>query len=327
VHVARAVSAAWRRGDNVVVSPLDHDANVAPWVAAAARAGAEVRVLPLDRADPGALDLDALDALVDGRTKLVAVGVASNGLGTIHDVDRVCAAARDVGALSFLDAVHYAPHGLLDVEATACDFMVASPYKFFGPHAGALFGRRALLDTLAPDKIALSDDGLPRAENCHMSRWELGTSNFEASAGVSACVDYVASLGDRFGGVAADSAPSRRDRLRAGFAAIALHEHLLKKQFLEGAAAVPGLSVHGLDDPTRATERTATFAVSKAGLDPAALVERLADRGVIATSGNHYCSFWPALGLDAVGGAARLGFLHYNNCADVARALEALDAA
>ena len=324
LRASRALARTWDAGDNIVLSSLDHDCNAGPWAWAARDAGVRVRWIPV-RGD-GCLDVDALESLVDARTRLVACGYASNGLGSVTDVARVCGIARAAGAVSFVDAVHYAPHGLVDVELVGCDFLVLSPYKFFGPHCGALFGRRELLEALAPAKLRVADEHLPSDANCHMSKWEVGTQNFEALAGTTAAVDYLASLGDRFGGLAAGGR-TRRERLVAGFGAIARHEHALKRRFLAGAAKVPGLVVHGVADLGRLDERTCTFAVTKAGVDPERLTAALVDdHGVYCTYGNHYCTFWDDLGLDNATGATRLGFLHYNTAGDVDKALAALAA-
>ena len=234
-HVARALEATLlQRGDEIVLDPLSHRANVSPWRRLAQKRGATVRWLPV--ANSGSdCSLDTADlssVITPGRTKLVAVGAASNGTGSVHDVATVCAAASASGALSYVDAVHYAPHHLIDVHQWGCDFAVCSPYKFFGPHSGTLFGRRSLLEALDCDRLDLSDDGLPSADNCGMSRWELGTQNHEALAGVGAAVDYLASLGGRAGGGAADQPASRRKKLQAGFAAIEAHEDELKVRAL-----------------------------------------------------------------------------------------------
>ena len=170
----------------------DHDSNVQPWVLAAERAGCAVRYVSV-RAD-GSLDVDALETLVDERTRLIACGLASNGTGTLHDCHRVSALKRN--ALTFFDAVHYAPHNLIGVQDLRADFLVASPYKFFGPHCGALFGRRELLSSLNPDKLRTSDDGLPREDSCYLSRWELGTPNFEALAGDNFQIVLTVSVAD-----------------------------------------------------------------------------------------------------------------------------------
>lgn len=167
------------------------------------------------------LDMEKLESLVDERTRLVALGYAANSVGTINDVARACRAARNVGAMSFVDAVHYAPHGLVDVRALGCDFLVCSPYKFYGPHAGVLYGREGLMASLPAYKIRTSEDKLPSDETYQISRWELGTANFEALAGVTACVDYIATLGERLGHVHSSAGPiSLRSRIERGWGAV-----------------------------------------------------------------------------------------------------------
>ena len=323
-HLAHAIAAdTFEQGDNVVLSSLDHDANVGPWVRLAKDYGVEVRWIPVKTPDCN-LDMNALDALVDSRTKLIAGGFASNAVGSVNDVSKMCSVAREIGALSFVDAVHYAPHAILDVIEVGCDFMACSPYKFFGPHSGLLYGRKDIMKRLRAFKIRPSSDELPSAANFELSRWELGTQNFEALAGVEACIDYVGSIGERFGG--SSGASTRRERLVSAWSLVEEHERDLKIQFLRGATSVPGLCVYGIDDIDRIDERTATFAVSVDGFEPDHLVTKLCERGIFCTSGNHYCTFWEkSLGLSNDDGAARLGFLHYNTIEEVDRALEALE--
>ena len=352
-HLAHAVMATAQHGDNIVLSRLEHDANAGPWVRLARDAGVEVRWI-----DVGGLacelDLDGGIGAIDERTKLVAVGYASNALGTINDVERVCAAARAAGALSYVDAVAYAPHSALDVARVGCDFMACSPYKFFGPHAGLLFGRRDVMRSLPAHKIRPASDALPSDESYQISRWELGTQNFEALAGVVASIDYVATLGDRYGEASASA--TRRERILAGWGAVDAHEHALKMRFLEGARSIANLRVFGFDDPSDAAKREPTLAIGRE-LDstsasasvrahtavrgssgdgfahPEWLAQELCDRNIFCTSGNHYATFWERCGagrdgapLSMVDGAARLGFLHYNTEADIDQCLEALEA-
>jgi len=323
-HLSHALRHEIRQGDNIVLSALDHDTNAGPWIRMARECGAEVRWIPVQ--SPGTLQMDALDTLVDSNTKLVACGYASNALGTINDVARACSAARAVGAYSFVDAVHYAPHGALDVQAIGCDFMVCSPYKFFGPHAGLLFGSATHMQKLAADKIRCSDDNLPSDANCHMSRWELGTQNFEAIAGVEACVRYIGSLGERF----SDSEPkSNRDKVVAGWQVVGEHENRMKEAFLTGAKDISSLTVLGISDLDQIDQRTSTFAIIKDGWDPDALTQRLVKEGIYCTSGNHYCTFWedafPGTSATNADGAARLGFLHYNTLDEVNFVLQTLE--
>ncbi|CAN5176477.1 cysteine desulfurase-like protein [soil metagenome] len=280
------------RGDELVCTRLDHDANVSPWLALAERTGAVVRWVPL--ASDGTLVTAALDEVVTPRTRLVAFPRASNALGTLVEPAPFVAAARAVGALTFMDAVHAAPHVALDQVRDGVDVLVCSPYKFFGPHAGILSADPALLASLRPDKARPAPDAGPE-------RWQTGTAPFEAIAGVGAACDYLAEV---------------------GMAAIREHEVSLSRRFLDGLERLPHVRLHGPRDPRR---RTPTFAVTLDGRDPAAAAEQLAARGVHVWSG-HYYAVEPmrALGLLDHGGAVRVGFAHYHGPADVDRVLEAL---
>lgn len=337
-HLARALHntpITLGPGDEVALDPLSHNANVSPWVQLALRRGATVRWLPVVGSGAECTlatePADLAGVIVPGVTKLVAVGAASNGTGTVHDVARVCAAASDADALSFVDAVHYAPHHLIDVQKWRCDFLVCSPYKFFGPHSGVLFGRRGLFADLRAERLELSDDGLPCESNGGMSRWELGTQNHEALSGVRAAVEYLAGLGAQFGGASAEA--PRRERLAAGVRAIEEHEAELKGAFLEGVEAMADVRLLGVRASTASQRgqpfaRTPTFAIRKEGVEPDELARRLVERGVWCTAGNHYAGLWSqhsgGLATTEGGGMARLGFLHYNTCDEVERALAAL---
>eukprot|EP00929_Paragymnodinium_shiwhaense_P084549 TRINITY_DN45205_c0_g1_i1.p1 TRINITY_DN45205_c0_g1~~TRINITY_DN45205_c0_g1_i1.p1 ORF type:complete len:408 (-),score=72.65 TRINITY_DN45205_c0_g1_i1:847-1998(-) len=334
-HVARALqnSGHLEKGDNIVLDPISHGANVSTWKRLAATCGASVRWLPVHAELTCQIDSaqEQLAKVVDAKTKLVAMGAASNGVGTVHDIAAICRSVAELSggnALRYVDAVHYAPHECLDVAAIGCDFLAASSYKFFAPHAGILFGRSALLQRLAVDNLEAQDDGLPRDDNCHMSRWEVGTQNYEALAGLTAAVDYIAGLGSRFGG-AAETA-DRRARIAAGWQAISAHEDDLKRRFLTGVTSVKGLEVFGITDMNSLQWRTPTFAVAKHGLTQAELCRSLCSKGIWCTSGNHYAGFWDAQskGL-ATGqeGMTRIGLLHYNTLEEVDRILEALDSA
>lgn len=322
-HVAHAIaSATFEPGDNVLLSALDHDANVGPWVRLAEDRGVEVRWIPVVR-DACTLDLDEGLRRLDERTRVVACGYASNAVGTINDVRRVCDAARDVGALSFIDAVHYAPHGLLDVVDVGCDMMASSPYKYYGPHSGLLYGRAEVMDRLRPYKIRPASDDRPSIANYELSCWELGTQNFEALAGIEACVEYVASLGSRFGEIENDV--DRRERIVAAWRVVEEHENALKTIFLNAVSEIEGLTVYGIDDATRVQDRTATFAIAMDGMSAETLTSTLCMSGLFCTSGNHYCTFWEdALGVSNETGATRLGFLHYTTEEDVRRVVDVL---
>jgi cysteine desulfurase family protein (TIGR01976 family) len=298
-HFSRALAASPApgaarigEGDELVCTRLDHDANVSPWLALAERAGAVVRWVPL--ASDGTLVTTALDEVVTPRTRLVAFPRASNALGTLVEPGPFVAAARAVGALTFMDAVHAAPHVALDRMGDGVDVLVCSPYKFFGPHAGVLSADPVLLASLCPDKARAAPDAGPE-------RWQTGTAAFEAIAGVGAACDYLAEV---------------------GMPAIREHEVGLSRRFLDGLQRLPHVRLHGPEDALR---RTPTFAVTLDGRDPAAAAEQLAARGVHVWAG-HYYALEPmrALGLLDHGGAVRVGFAHYHSPADVDRVLEAL---
>jgi len=306
-----------------VISRLDHEANRAPWIAAAADAGATVREIAVETATC-TLDLDSLDAVLSERTRLVAVGCASNAVGTVSPVAEIVRRAHAVGAWTFVDAVHYAPHGPLDVAALGTDFLACSAYKFFGPHVGILWGRAELLDILPAYKVRPASD-----------RWETGTQNHEGIAGLLAAVEYLADVGDRFGPAEAEAGAeagtgagtggtgsSRRARLAAGMRAIEAYERGLSARVLAGLATIPGLTVHGLADPARVAERTPTFAVTLAGWTPRGLAEALAATGIYAWDGDFYATtLVEDLGLAASGGVVRLGMVHYTTFEEVDRLL------
>jgi cysteine desulfurase family protein (TIGR01976 family) len=292
-HLARALDARVHPGDNVVCTQLDHDANVTPWRQLAERTGAEVRWVTLDKAT-GRLRIGELTELVDERTRLVAFPGASNALGTVVDPAPFVGAARAVGALTFMDAVHLAPHEPIDRRALGIDVVACSPYKFFGPHAGLLATAPALLAELAPQKLRASPDHGPE-------RWQTGTASFEAIAGIGGAIAYLDEI---------------------GMDTIGRHEAGLTARFLTGVATLAHVTLHG---PPEAGARTPTFAVTVDGWTPRAVAEALAAQGINVWDG-HYYALEPmrALGLLDRGGAVRVGFVHYHGPDDVDRVLEAL---
>lgn len=300
--LSRALAEEWEKGDRIVLSALDHDANVTPWVLAARSRGVEVAFAELG-AD-ASLDLDHLDSIIDERTRLVAVTGCSNAFGTLIDISRVAASAARVGALSYVDAVHLAPHRYLDVGALGCDFLVCSSYKFFGPHLGILWGRRSHLSGLPAFKVRPAPDVAP-------GRWETGTPPFELLAGFLAAVDYLASLG--WGG-------DRRGALESAFREIGEQESLLGERFLAGL----GDNVKLIGPPTMAG-RVSTFAVDVAGVPAPEVAKRLGELG-IATWAGHYYAVEPMrrLGFLDRGGLVRIGFLHINTSSEVDAVLDGL---
>jgi len=311
--LARALARTWKPGDEVIVTRLDHDANITPWVLAARDAGATVRHLRF-RADDCTLDLDHLRELLGPRTRLVAAGCASNAVGTVNPVEEITRLAHAAGALVFLDAVHLAPHALLDVTAWDCDFLCCSAYKFFGPHVGILYGKRTHLETLPVYKLRPPSEELPH-------RWETGTQSHEGIAGTLAAIDYLADLGRDGGSAGLD----RRSALRAAFERIGSHERSLMAGALAALGAVRGVRVFGVTEPHRLDERAPTFGFTVAGRTAREVAASLAGRGVFVWSGHFYAlSVVHDLGLEPEG-LVRAGFLHYNTAAEVERLRTALE--
>ncbi|MEX2652387.1 MAG: cysteine desulfurase-like protein [Acidimicrobiia bacterium] len=306
--VSRALANTWKPGDAIVVTSLDHDANFTPWVRAATEVGVEVRIAEFDPAT-GELDPGAVGSLLDEKVRLVAVCVASNAIGTVVDVESVVAMAHESGALVYLDAVHAAPHRLLDVRRFDCDFLVASAYKFFGPHTGVLYGKLDRLAALDAYKVRPAPTDPP-------GKMETGTQSFESMAGVTAAVDYLA-------GLAGDRGGSRRDRLEAAYSLISEHERFLSERFLEGVASLPGLRVYGVS--TTDQRRVATFAIGVEGHGAEEVAAQMVRAGVYVWSGHYYAvNVMDRLGVLDEGGLVRIGFVHYNTATEVDRALEAL---
>ena len=308
---SRALARNWQAGDELIVTRLDHDANVAPWLEVAEDCDMKVRWLDFDPAT-GRLRLDDLPDLLSDRTRLVAIGGASNALGTTSDLDQIVRAVRaGSNALIYVDAVQLAPHMALDVEALGCDLLAFSPYKLFGPHAGVLWCRHDVAEQIRAYKVRPST-------NRGMLRFETGTPSFEAQAGVIGMVDYL----DWLGGQVAADAPTRRERLVAAFAACESYETELGDRLLRGFARFNSVRLYGPSDMTR---RVPTFAFTIEGHTPAAVVKHLADRGIFAWAGSFYAVETIArLGLEADGGLVRVGLCHYNTADEVDRLLEAL---
>ncbi|HET6230258.1 MAG TPA: cysteine desulfurase-like protein [Longimicrobiaceae bacterium] len=303
---SRALGAEWGPGDEVIVTELDHQANVAPWRRMAEDRGVTVRAVPFDR-ETMTLDYAALEEMLSDRTRLVAIGAASNAVGTINDVSRVCSLARAAGALTYVDAVHYAPHRLVDVQAFGCDFLACSAYKFFGPHVGIVWAKREHLERFTPYKV-------PPASNDAPERWETGTLNHEGIAGTGAAVDFIASL---------DPAPAgdgRRAALARAMARIDEHEGALVRRLLDGLGVIGGVRIYG---PPASSPRTPTVAFTVEGTPPDAVAAKLGDEGVFVWNGNFYAvTVCERLGLEDCGGLIRAGLAPYNTDEDVDRLIE-----
>lgn len=303
-HLARAIGRGLQAGDEIVVTDLDHHANRGPWQAIAKDRGLVLRSVRLDTTT-GELDWDDFQRQVTPRTKVVAVGAASNALGTVNDVKRAVALAKTVGALSFVDAVAYAPHALVDVQDWGCDFLACSAYKFYGPHVGVLYGRHALLAALDVPKLEPAPDTAP-------DRLETGTGNFEGIAGAAAAVNFLASLAD---------GNTRRERLAAAFTGLHEHSMALFAELWNGLAAIPGLTLYG---PPPCEERIPTLSFTLAGVTPEQLSRQLAAIGLFASSGNFYAATVAQRYAQEAEGFLRVGLSCYSTRNEVARLVAAV---
>ena len=309
--MSRALGRELRPGDEIVLTELDHDANISPWRSLEER-GVKIQLADIHEEDC-TLDMEDLVRKISPRTRLVAFAYASNAVGTIQDVRRIVRLAHQVGALAYVDAVHYAPHGPISVRELDCDFLVCSTYKFFGPHMGVLYGKGEQLGGLRPYKLRASSNANPQ-------RWEWGTLNHELIAGVAAGIDYLVELGRR-----SSQAIRRREALQSAYHAIQAHERRLMLRMLRGLAEVPGLELYGIRDPARVNSRCPTFAVRIAGCTPLELATRLGARGIFTWDGNYFAiNLSERLGVERDGGFLRIGFVHYNTEEELDRVLGAL---
>src|ERR1700689_739279 len=338
--MSRALGRELRSGDEIVVTRLDHDANVSPWLAMAEDLqkedrGITVRWAEIHDADC-TLDMADLASKINSKTKLVAVGYASNAVGTINPEKKIIRLAHAAGALAYIDAVHYASHGLIDGADLDCDFLACSTYKFFGPHMGVLYGKREHLQRLRPYKVRPNTNAIP---NC----WEWGTLNHECVAGIAACVEYLADLGRHVIGTSGDgtcgdgrparpssearpvATTARRAAIAAAYAAIHEHERALLVRMMTGLKKIPGLKIYGITDPARFDERCATLAVRIENHTPLELSTKLGERGFFTWDGNYYAlNLTEHLDIEKSGGFLRIGLVHYNTMDEVDRLLAAL---
>lgn len=309
-HISRSIAAAMKPGDEIVVSGLDHQANIDPWIAAARDNEVIVRTWEPELEDC-TLRLEGLDAVLNERTRLVAVGWASNAVGTINPIAEIARRAHAVGAWVYVDAVHAAPHLPLDARAVDADFVACSVYKFFGPHVGAVYGRRSIMESLPAYKVRPAGH-----------RFETGTQNFEGQAGTLAAIDYLAGLGTEFGGAAEGA--SRRERIVAGMTAIRAYELDLYRHLAARLAAIDGVAIVGLTADEDMDRRTPTAAITIRGISPRAAAEELGRRGIAVWDGDFYATgLIERLGL-APEGVVRIGLTHYNTREEVDRLADEL---
>ena len=350
--LSRALCREWQPGDEILVTRLDHYANVSPWQALE-EAGIIVKTIEIEKEDC-TLKLKDIEHLLNERTRLVAVGYASNAVGTINDVAALVRLAHVVNALVFVDAVHYAPHGLIDVRSLDCDFLACSAYKFFGPHVGILYGKREHLTRFHPYKVKPASEEVP-------CRWETGTQNYEGLAGLVAAINYLAKIGCHISSAVdndwasatietepsqekpfrcphnaaseaqpyqliAHSYPNRRAALTAAMKAIAQYERELSEHLVKGLLEIPGITFYGITDVSRFAWRTPTVAVRLAGQTPYSVAKSLGDRGIFTWHGNFYAlGLTETLGVESSGGLLRIGLVHYNTLDEIHRLLAELN--
>ncbi|MBN9256450.1 MULTISPECIES: cysteine desulfurase-like protein [unclassified Mesorhizobium] len=311
-HLSRTLGRSMKPGDEIIVTRMDHEGNVSPWLQLAEDLGLVVRFLPFDERS-WQVEEEALKALLSEKTRLVALNYASNLTGSINRVQALTAIARAAGALVYVDAVQFAPHGSIDVQQLGCDFLACSAYKFFGPHMGIVWGRRAVIDTLKPYKCRCSSNGLPE-------RFELGTPQIELMAGLSAAVDYFADLG-----AAAGEGGSRRQRIARAFEVSIAYENALAQKLIDGLSDIDGLTIRGITDPKRLSERVPTVSFTVDGIAPETIVRQMNSENIFLWSGHNYA--WEIvhqLGIPAEQGVVRIGIAHYNTSAEIDETLESV---
>jgi cysteine desulfurase family protein (TIGR01976 family) len=310
--LARAIGRELKPGDEILLTILDHDANYSPWRALEEK-GVVIRTVDIRESDC-TLDLDDLKSKLSSRTKLVAVGYASNIVGTINPIREITKLAHAAGALIYVDAVHYAPHGPIDVKTLDCDFLVCSPYKFFGPHMGTLYGKKEHFERFKPYKVRPAADSVPEC-------WETGTQVQELIAGIYAAVEYLAELGRRCD----PTARGRREALLAAYRSTVAYERVLVAKLIMGLLAIPGLQFFGISEPQRFGERCSTVSFRLPKGTPTEAATFLGDRGIFTWDGNFYAlNLTERLGVEKLGGVLRVGLVHYNTAEEVDRLLAGL---
>jgi cysteine desulfurase family protein (TIGR01976 family) len=320
-NISRALVHTFNPGDEIVVTRLDHDANISPWVMAAEDRGCKVRWVDFHPED-GTLDMEDMQGVIERKPRLVAVGYASNALGTINPLARIIQMAHDVGSLVYVDAVQYAPHGPIDVHKLGCDFLVCSSYKFFGPHMGVLYGKYELLDKLTAYRVRPAPAEPP-------GKFETGTGNFEGMCGVLGALEYIQWVGETYGAEHAEryvgEYAGRRLSFKLGMSAICAYEYELSQALLDILEETPGVTIYGIKDRRRLEERVPTCAFTLKGKSPRQVAEQLDEANIFVWDGNYYAlEVTTRLGLEESGGMVRVGPVHYNTHEEIRRFGEAL---
>ncbi|TJU96326.1 MAG: cysteine desulfurase-like protein [Mesorhizobium sp.] len=311
-HMSRTLGRAMKPGDELILTRMDHEGNVSPWLQLAEDLGLVVRWLPFDERS-WQVEEATLNDLLSDKTRLLALNYASNLTGSINRVKSLTAIAKQAGALVYVDAVQFAPHGLIDVQELGCDFLICSAYKFFGPHMGILWGRLDIIDGLKAYKCRCSSNGLPE-------RFELGTPQIELMAGLTAAVDYFAELGG-----AAGQGGSRRQKIARAFEVSIAYENRLAQRLIDGLADISGLTIHGITDPKRLGDRVPTVSFTVDGIVPETIVRQMNAENIFLWSGHNYA--WEIvhqLGIPAEQGVVRIGIAHYNTSDEIDETLESV---
>lgn len=311
-QISRALGRGWKPGDEIIVTRMDHEGNIAPWVRLAEENGFTIRWLPFNR-ETWRIEPNDLKALLNEKTRLVALNYASNLTGSINPVAELTAIAKSAGSLVYVDAVQFVPHGFVDVNALGCDFFLCSSYKFFGPHLGVLWGREAILADLPPYTARCATKELP-------GRHGNGTPQTELLAGLAAAVDYLVWLGEQIGTVG-----DRRSKLAGAYRAATSYEMTLGRQLIEGVSGIPGVEIHGITDIAHSDKRVPTVSITHKNHSTASMARALGKRDINVWSGNNYAlEVTRQLGLDENEGVLRMGLAHYNTSSEVSKVLETL---
>ena len=322
LHISRSLARTLQPGDNLLVTRLDHDANISPWMLVAEDRGCNLLWVDMD-VEQGTLDLDDFARALERKPKIAAFGYASNLLGTVNPVKKLTKMAQEAGALVYIDAVQYAPHGAIDVQEIGCDFLVCSSYKFFGPHAGALYGKYDLLNELKAYKVRPASNELPY-------KFETGTQNHEGIAGVLGALEYFEWLGNQFGNDDAHAwkdagFSGRRLAFKQAASVIRDYEHELSRTVIQVVESVPGTRIHGVTDLNRLDERVPTVSFTLEGKDPEQVAEAIGKQGIYVWNGHNYAlAIVERLGMLETGGMIRVGPVHYNTVEEIERFREVL---
>ncbi len=315
-HLSRSLAREISEGDEIIVTRLDHDANISPWLLMAEDRGAKIVWADINPEDC-TLNMEELKSKINERTKIIAFCYASNASGTVNDVKTIVKWAKEVGATTYVDAVQFAPHGFIDVKEIDCDFLVCSSYKFFGPHLGILYGKREMLERLKAYKARPVPDSLPE-------KWETGTLNHEGLAGFISAVDYIAEIGVKYGGEGISS--PRRKKIKKAFEVINSYERELSVELLDKLSKIKNLKIYGIKDKSRLNQRVPVFSMRKEGKHPEEMAKILASENIFCWNGHFFAiELIRRLGLEEKGGFLRIGLVHYNTIEEIEKFISIIE--